>query len=195
MDFLNISNCLECSDIIDMRIGRWLSFLSDCRIESLNQMLLYQYYMNETIDWDKVIKKEARGLDDYDLGEVQEIDQERVITKKGVVDKDKFYLPRNKVNRFDGDKLWFEISKEEAETYKHLDEIVDWDKVIKKEARGLDDYDLGEVEEVNEQFVVTKKGVVDKDRFYLPRDKALRFDGDKVWFEISKDEADAYKHD
>ena len=151
--------------------------------------------MNETIDWDKVIKKEARGLDDYDLGEVQEIDQERVITKKGVVDKDKFYLPRNKVNRFDGDKLWFEISKEEAETYKHLDEIVDWDKVIKKEARGLDDYDLGEVEEVNEQFVVTKKGVVDKDRFYLPRDKALRFDGDKVWFEISKDEANAYKHD
>jgi hypothetical protein len=151
--------------------------------------------MNETIDWDKVIKKEARGLDDYDLGEVQEIDKERVITKKGVVDKNKFYLPRNKVNRFDGDKVWFEISKEEAETYKHLDEIVEWDKVIKKEARGLDDYDLGEVQEVNEQFVVTKKGVVDKDRFYLPRDKALRFDGDKVWFEISKDEADAYKHD
>ncbi|MDW0168543.1 MAG: hypothetical protein QOK79_03275 [Nitrososphaeraceae archaeon] len=75
--------------------------------------------MDETIDWDKVIKKEARGLDDYDLGEVQEIDEERVITKKGVIDKDKFYLPRNKVNRFDGDKLWFEISKDEAKAYKH----------------------------------------------------------------------------
>ena len=101
--------------------------------------------MNETIDWDKVIKKEARGLDDYDLGEVQEIDQERVITKKGVIDKDKFYLPRNKVNRFDGDKLWFEISKDEAHAYKHS-ETIDWEKVIKKEARGLDDYDLGEVQ-------------------------------------------------
>lgn len=73
---------------------------------------------DETIDWEKVIKKEARGLDDYDLGEVQEVGEEHVITKKGLVDKDKFYLPRNKVNRFDGNKLWFEVTKDEAKTYK-----------------------------------------------------------------------------
>ena len=152
------------------------------------------FYMDETIDWDKVIKKEARGLDDYDLGEVQEVNEDIVITKKGVVDKDKFYLPRNKVNRFDGDKLWFEVSKDEAHAYKHS-ETIDWEKVIKKEARGLDDYDLGEVQEVNEDIVITKKGVVDKDKFYLPRSKALRFEEDKLWFEVSKDEAKAYKHD
>jgi hypothetical protein len=58
--------------------------------------------VNERIDWDKVIKKEARGLDDYDLGEVQEVDEDVVKTKKGVVDKDKFYLPRSKAIRFDG---------------------------------------------------------------------------------------------
>jgi hypothetical protein len=75
--------------------------------------------MNETIDWEKVIKKEARGLNDYDLGEVEEVDEEHVITKKGVVDKDRFFLPRNKVIRFDGDKLWFEVTKDEAKTYKH----------------------------------------------------------------------------
>jgi hypothetical protein len=75
--------------------------------------------MNETIDWEKVIKKEARGIDDYDLGEVQEINEQHVITKKGVVDKNEFYLPRNKVNRFDGDKLWFELTKDEAKEYKH----------------------------------------------------------------------------
>ena len=71
------------------------------------------------MDWEKVIKKEARGIDDYDLGEVQEINEQHVITKKGVVDKNKFYLPRNKVNRFDGNKLWFELTKDEAKTYKH----------------------------------------------------------------------------
>lgn len=53
------------------------------------------------IDWEKVIKKEARGIDDYDLGEVQEINEQHVITKKGAVDRNEFYLPRNKVNRFD----------------------------------------------------------------------------------------------
>ena len=158
-------------------------------------MLSYELYMSETIDWDKVIKKEARGLEDYDLGEVQEINEQNVVTKKGVVDKGKFYLPRDKAVRFDGDKLWFEVTKDQAELYKHIDEIEDWDKVIKKEARGLEDYDLGEIQEINEQFVVTKKGVVDKDKFYLPRSKALKFDGDKVWFEVTKDEAKAYKHD
>jgi hypothetical protein len=150
--------------------------------------------MNETIDWDNVIKKEARGINDFDLGEVQEVNPEQVITKKGVVDKERFYLPRNKVNRFDGDKLWFEVTKEDAETYKHT-ETINWDEVLKKEARGLDDYDLGEVQEVNEDVIVTKKGTVDKDRFYIPRNKALRFEEDKLWLEVSKDEAKAYKKD
>ena len=93
--------------------------LTVCRNQSLNQMLLYQFYMNEIIDWEKVIKKEARGLDDYDLGEVQEVNEDIVITKKGVVDKDKFYLPRSKALRFEEDKLWFEVSKDEAKAYKH----------------------------------------------------------------------------
>lgn len=76
-----------------------------------------------------------------------------------------------------------------------MKEEIDWNKVVKKEARGLGDYDLGEVQEVNDQFVVTKKGVVDKDRFYLPKDKAVRFDGDKLWFEVTKDWAKIYKRD
>ena len=54
---------------------------------------------------------------------------------------------------------------------------------------------MGEVEEVNDEFVITKKGTVDKDKFFLPKSKALRFDGDKVWFEVTKDEAKAYKQD
>ena len=74
--------------------------------------------MNETIDWDKVIKKEAGGLDDYDLGEVHEVEPDIVVTKKGVVDLDKFYLPKSLVERFDGDKVWFSISKEDAQFYR-----------------------------------------------------------------------------
>lgn len=77
----------------------------------------------------------------------------------------------------------------------NMKEEIDWNKVVKKEARGVGDYDLGEVQEVNDQFVVTKKGVVDKDRFYLPKDKAVRFDGDKLWFEVTKDWAKIYKRD
>ena len=73
--------------------------------------------------------------------------------------------------------------------------ITNWDEIVKKEARGLDDYDLGEVQNLNEQFVETKRGVVDKDKFFLPREKVVKFDGNKVWFNVTKDEAKAYKRD
>ena len=42
----------------------------------------------------------------------------------------------------------------ESSTYSR---VTDWNDVIKKEARGLNDADLGEVQEVNETIVVTEK--------------------------------------
>ncbi len=41
-----------------------------------------------------IIKKEARGLgDDADFGEIQEIGVEYIVTQKGIMDKDKYYIP------------------------------------------------------------------------------------------------------
>ena len=74
--------------------------------------------MSLNINWDEVIKKEARGIEDYDLGEVHEIEADAVVTKKGVLDKDKFYLPKNLVEAYDGHKLRFKVTKEEAQTYR-----------------------------------------------------------------------------
>ena len=66
-----------------------------------------------------ITKKEARGLgDDTDFGEVQEILGEYIITQKGNVAKDRFYIPKNLVERFDGDTVYFKITKEEAKEYK-----------------------------------------------------------------------------
>ena len=304
--------------------------------------------IDSNINWDDVIKKEARGLDDADLGEVQEVNNDNVLTQKGVVSKDRYYLPKNLIIRFDGNKLWFNITKDEADNHKNdeklisnessvsnnsnnlvdksasnkdipaeyttsgylnrddryesrketpkdisditdksithrgtyrdmlndsnlprntittddnynnrdiddtapkdplhdgrnindlnakgspntstsldndigttdttltstsldndigtrgasisnsIDSNINWDDVIKKEARGLDDADLGEVQEVNNDNVLTQKGVVSKDRYYLPKNLIIRFDGNKLWFNITKDEADNYKTD
>jgi hypothetical protein len=74
--------------------------------------------MSNITNWDDVLKKEARGINDYDLGEVHEVEPELVVTKRGLVDKDKFYLPKSLVERFDGDKVWFSITKEDAQNYK-----------------------------------------------------------------------------
>ena len=50
----------------------------------------------KNIDWNEVVKKEARGIDDdADFGEVQLIMGDTVITEKGITDKKRFYLPKS----------------------------------------------------------------------------------------------------
>jgi hypothetical protein len=72
-----------------------------------------------SINWEEVVKKKARGLDDADLGEVQEVHPGIVVIKKGIADKDRFYFPQTLVDRYDGYTLLFKISKTEAEAYRH----------------------------------------------------------------------------
>ena len=45
---------------------------------------------SKNIDWDEVAKKEARGIDDADFGEVQLTMGDTVITEKGITDKKDF---------------------------------------------------------------------------------------------------------
>jgi uncharacterized protein (TIGR02271 family) len=66
------------------------------------------------IEYEDVIKKEARGTNDDDLGEVQDIGQTYVMTQKGTFSKEKFFLPKYLIEGYDGDVLRFRISKEEA---------------------------------------------------------------------------------
>jgi hypothetical protein len=67
---------------------------------------------------EEIIKKEARGLGDADLGEVQEVTGEFIVTQKGTVDKDVFYIPNNLVDHFDGSTVFFTVTEEEAKQYK-----------------------------------------------------------------------------
>jgi uncharacterized protein (TIGR02271 family) len=69
---------------------------------------------SNNIDWEDVIKKEARGSDDEDLGEVKETDGDYVIVQKGMINKEKFYIPKNMAESYDGSVLRFNISKGEV---------------------------------------------------------------------------------
>jgi hypothetical protein len=66
-----------------------------------------------------IIKKEARGLgEDADFGEVQEVGVEYIVTQKGILDKDKYYIPKNLVERFEDGIVYFSVTNEEAKQYK-----------------------------------------------------------------------------
>ena len=69
------------------------------------------------IDWHDVIKKEARGINDEDLGEVQDVQSDYVIIEKGMIDKEKFYIPKDQVENYDGNALKFRFSDSELSKY------------------------------------------------------------------------------
>jgi hypothetical protein len=64
---------------------------------------------------------------------------------------------------------------------------------LKKEARGEGDFDLGEVKDVSDEYVITEKGLIDKDRFYIPKSRIIHIDGQFVWFGITRKDANQYK--
>ncbi len=70
------------------------------------------------INWDDVINKDARGMGGYDLGEVQSVNSDKIITKKGLIEGDNFFLPKSLADRYDGHVLWFRLTQEEAQRYR-----------------------------------------------------------------------------
>ncbi|HSL14500.1 MAG TPA: YsnF/AvaK domain-containing protein [Nitrososphaeraceae archaeon] len=71
------------------------------------------------IDWNDVIKKEARGNNDEDFGEVQDIQGNYVLVQKGIINKEKFYIPKDRAESYDGDVLRFRFSEQELNQYQH----------------------------------------------------------------------------
>ena len=75
--------------------------------------------MSSNIDWNDVFKKEARGMDDEDFGEVQDVQDNYVLVQKGIINKEKFYIPKDQAESYDGDVLKFRFSKEELTKYQN----------------------------------------------------------------------------
>ncbi|HYZ60804.1 MAG TPA: hypothetical protein VE544_14215, partial [Nitrososphaeraceae archaeon] len=65
---------------------------------------------------------------------------------------------------------------------------LNWNEVIKKEARGKNDEDLGEVQKVGDTYVLVQKGLINKERFHIPQDEVESYDGDVLRFKLSEDE-------
>jgi hypothetical protein len=71
---------------------------------------------------ENIINKKAKGIDNIDLGEIQKITSEYIITEKKDIDinknKNKISIPRNLVDRWDEDNVWFQVTEEDIESFK-----------------------------------------------------------------------------
>lgn len=69
--------------------------------------------MSSNIDWNDTIKKEAEGTNGEDFGEVQEVINGLVVLQRGIINKERFLIPQELAENFDGDTVRFGISEEE----------------------------------------------------------------------------------
>ena len=65
---------------------------------------------------ENVLKKEARGVgEDVNFGEIQ-VGVEYIITQKGILDKDKYHIPKNLVDRFEDGVAILELQQKGKKT-------------------------------------------------------------------------------
>jgi hypothetical protein len=46
---------------------------------------------------------------------------------------------------------------------------------------------------INAHYIVTEKGIVEKERFYFPINLFDRYDGHDVWFRVMEEQVKQYK--
>jgi hypothetical protein len=73
--------------------------------------------MNQNIRWQEILNKEASGIDKCDLGKVHQVNDDMVITKKGLIGKKRYVLPKKLGDSFDGNIIYFKIMKAEAKQF------------------------------------------------------------------------------
>lgn len=120
-----------------------------------------------SINWNEVIKKEARGKNDEDLGEVQEIGDTYVLVQKGLINKERFYIPQDEVESYDGDVLRFKLSEDEIRS-KYLGDISstsdnDDANYAKENKAGLEESESARFPLAEEKLNVSKREVTYKE--------------------------------
>lgn len=138
--------------------------------------------MSSNINWNEVIKKEAEGLNGEDFGEVQDVSNGFVLVQKGIINKEKFLIPQELAESFDGDKVRFTISEEDMlnkyreqdnvtttqQTYQTQD-VVQSEEEITEQTIPLTEEELEVSKNVQEQqATITKKPVTETKTVEVP---------------------------
>jgi hypothetical protein len=67
-----------------------------------------------TINWNDVIKQDTRSIDDVDMGRVKGLFEPFIVIERGTISKEKFYIPKSLIEKYDAGVLYFGITEQEA---------------------------------------------------------------------------------
>lgn len=135
---------------------------------------------SKDIPWNEIIKKEAVGMNNEDLGKVQEVGSVSILTKKGFLNTEFFDIPKDLIERYDGDKVYFKINEEQARNFSKRNSSITTEKedysinqskiAVEDENNNLSTYSSSidsknndiVIPLMSEELVVTKKEVIDE---------------------------------
>lgn len=63
-----------------------------------------------TIPWEDVIHKHVRTADNNDIGDVDQVGNEFIIVRDGVVNVHMYYIPKQYIIKYDGSSLWIDVT-------------------------------------------------------------------------------------
>jgi hypothetical protein len=63
-----------------------------------------------------------------------------------------------------------------------------WIDIIDESVHTRDDVDIGDIDAVNRDFLVVKRGFVNVHYYYIPLSKVEGWDGNVLWLKITEDE-------
>jgi len=75
-----------------------------------------------SILWEQLKGKKVKTNDGQDLGEIKKISQNYVQVEKGIVNKDKTWIPKYVADAYDGKVLWLLVSSDVTKAYAYGEE-------------------------------------------------------------------------
>jgi hypothetical protein len=72
----------------------------------------------DNINWNNIVGQEARSIDDNAaLGKVQGLFEPFIVTERGTINKEKFYIPKSLIKGYTDEILFFDITEQQAKDY------------------------------------------------------------------------------
>ena len=68
------------------------------------------------LSWDKAKGKNTKSIDNKEIGEIKEVSQDYIQIKKGIIDKDYFFIPKYFIEGYDGDDIILSLTEDEIKT-------------------------------------------------------------------------------
>jgi hypothetical protein len=72
---------------------------------------------NIAINWNNIVGQEARSIDNAGLGKIQGLFEPFIVTERGTINKEKFYIPKSLIIRYNEEVLHFDVTEQQAKDY------------------------------------------------------------------------------